>query len=117
MPDLFLRWLAFCQRHKQDTLLRNYFLVIENSLECTKILSTHHSTNPLADFYSIEFLLHSEQDATWVEEETLDAHSDWVRDVAWAPNIGLPISTIASCSLVSFCIKMKLFGSEKFFSN
>jgi len=30
--------------------------------------------------------------------ETLDQHADWVRDVAWAPNIGLPYSTIASCS-------------------
>ena len=43
----------------------------------------------------------SEQDARWIEEETLDAHSDWVRDVAWAPNVGIPVSTIASCSLVS----------------
>ena len=25
-------------------------------------------------------------------------HGDWVRDVAWAPNIGLPFDTIASCS-------------------
>eukprot|EP01125_Pyxidicula_operculata_P021916 TRINITY_DN8753_c0_g1_i1.p1 TRINITY_DN8753_c0_g1~~TRINITY_DN8753_c0_g1_i1.p1 ORF type:complete len:328 (-),score=48.35 TRINITY_DN8753_c0_g1_i1:62-1045(-) len=25
-------------------------------------------------------------------------HADWVRDVAWAPNIGLPYSTLASCS-------------------
>jgi protein transport protein SEC13 len=31
-------------------------------------------------------------------EDKLDHHSDWVRDVAWAPNIGLPSSTIASCS-------------------
>lgn len=23
-------------------------------------------------------------------------HRDWVRDVAWAPNLGLPASTIAS---------------------
>lgn len=28
----------------------------------------------------------------------LQMHSDWVRDVAWAPNMGLPKSTIASCS-------------------
>ncbi|KAH8551671.1 WD40-repeat-containing domain protein [Umbelopsis sp. PMI_123] len=35
---------------------------------------------------------------TWKEEETLDGHSDWVRDVAWAPNIGLPKSYLASCS-------------------
>jgi len=30
--------------------------------------------------------------------DELNQHSDWVRDVAWAPNIGLPYSTIASCS-------------------
>lgn len=33
----------------------------------------------------------------WVLEETLDGHSDWVRDVAWAPNVGLPRSYVASC--------------------
>ncbi|KAI0791245.1 protein transporter SEC13 [Abortiporus biennis] len=35
---------------------------------------------------------------TWVEEEVLEGHSDWVRDVAWAPNIGLPRSYIATAS-------------------
>ncbi|KAG8215816.1 vesicle budding-related protein [Butyriboletus roseoflavus] len=35
---------------------------------------------------------------TWVEEETLEGHGDWVRDVAWAPNIGLPRSYIATAS-------------------
>lgn len=34
----------------------------------------------------------------WVEESRLEAHSDWVRDVAWAPSVGLPKSQIASCS-------------------
>lgn len=34
----------------------------------------------------------------WVEENRLEVHSDWVRDVAWAPSIGLPNSRIASCS-------------------
>ncbi len=33
----------------------------------------------------------------WQEEEALAGHTDWVRDVAWAPNIGLPKNTIASC--------------------
>ena len=40
----------------------------------------------------------SEETQTWVEEETLAGHSDWVRDVAWAPNIGLPRSYIATAS-------------------
>lgn len=27
-----------------------------------------------------------------------DVHTDWVRDVAWCPNMGLPQNLIASCS-------------------
>lgn len=37
----------------------------------------------------------------WAEEETIREHEDWVRDVAWAPNIGLPGTYIASASQVS----------------
>jgi protein transport protein SEC13 len=33
----------------------------------------------------------------WEVNATLEGHTDWVRDVAWAPNIGLPFSTISSC--------------------
>lgn len=33
----------------------------------------------------------------WIEESRLEVHSDWVRDVAWAPG-GLPRAQIASCS-------------------
>ncbi|KAK3286949.1 protein transport protein Sec13 [Cymbomonas tetramitiformis] len=32
----------------------------------------------------------------WRKEELL-GHTDWVRDAAWAPNVGLPKNTIASC--------------------
>ncbi|GIM16627.1 hypothetical protein Vretimale_19194 [Volvox reticuliferus] len=34
----------------------------------------------------------------WTEEEVLAGHTDWVRDVAWAPSLGLPKNTIASAS-------------------
>ena len=37
----------------------------------------------------------------WTEEEVIQGHDDWVRDVAWAPNIGLPGMYIASASQVS----------------
>jgi len=40
----------------------------------------------------------NEESQSWVEEETLEGHTDWVRDVAWAPNIGLPRSYIATAS-------------------
>ena len=39
-----------------------------------------------------------ESEREWAVEDTLSTHTDWVRDVAWAPNIGLPTSYIASCS-------------------
>lgn len=39
-----------------------------------------------------------EDTQNWVEEEVLEGHTDWVRDVAWAPNIGLPRSYIATAS-------------------
>ena len=42
-----------------------------------------------------------EESESWVLEEKLEAHTDWVRDVAWCPSVGLPISRIASCSQVS----------------
>jgi len=42
-----------------------------------------------------------EEGGGWVEEQKLDAHHDWVRDVAWAPSVGLQRSIIASCSQVS----------------
>ncbi|EDV25901.1 uncharacterized protein TRIADDRAFT_24138, partial [Trichoplax adhaerens] len=38
-----------------------------------------------------------EIDGEWKLDQSLDGHSDWVRDVAWAPNIGVSVSTIASC--------------------
>lgn len=41
-----------------------------------------------------------EDSQQWVEEEILEGHTDWVRDVAWAPNIGLPRSYIATASQV-----------------
>ncbi|PJF19570.1 hypothetical protein PSACC_00620 [Paramicrosporidium saccamoebae] len=34
----------------------------------------------------------------WELENELTGHNDWVRDVAWAPNIGVPCHTLVSCS-------------------
>lgn len=35
---------------------------------------------------------------SWSETAQLQGHSDWVRDVSWAPGIGLAKSYIASAS-------------------
>jgi protein transport protein SEC13 len=34
--------------------------------------------------------------SSWKRETTLEHHTDWVRDVSWAPNCGVPMNTIAS---------------------
>jgi len=43
-----------------------------------------------------------EMDGQWLEQKLFvngdNAHGDWVRDVAWAPSLGMPHNTIASCS-------------------
>jgi WD40 repeat protein len=52
-----------------------------------------------------------EDQNSWKEEETLDGHADWVRDVAWAPNIGLPKSYLASCSQVR--CKFRITGTSR----
>ncbi|GIY00504.1 protein SEC13 homolog [Caerostris extrusa] len=41
---------------------------------------------------------YSDKEDTWCEEEKLEAHSNWVRDVAWAPAAHFGQSVIASCS-------------------
>lgn len=38
-----------------------------------------------------------EESGQFKEEITLEGHTDWVRDVAWAPSIGLPNTYLASC--------------------
>ncbi len=42
-----------------------------------------------------------ETEGRWVQEAKLEGHSDWVRDVAWAPAVGVNRAVIASCSQVS----------------
>lgn len=50
---------------------------------------------------------------TWVEADSLpQGHTDWVRDVAWAPSIGNGIDVIASCSQDKRVIIWKHEGSE-----
>ncbi|KAH9414117.1 GTPase-activating protein S13 [Dermatophagoides pteronyssinus] len=46
----------------------------------------------------VKIWLYTESEDKWIEEQKLEAHSDWVRDVAWAPSTGLPKTLIASCS-------------------
>ena len=59
-------------------------------------------------------MLFREDTDSWICEEKLEAHTDWVRDVAWAPSIGLPRSRLASCSQVSQLDHMSPLYSDMF---
>lgn len=40
---------------------------------------------------------YDEAQRQWSQQgPALTGHTDWVRDVAWAPNLGMPMNTIAS---------------------
>jgi protein transport protein SEC13 len=49
---------------------------------------------------AVRFWRYNTTQASWVKEEQKVGlpHSDWIRDVAWAPNTAMPCNIIASCS-------------------
>ncbi|KAJ2077636.1 GTPase-activating protein S13 [Coemansia sp. RSA 988] len=47
---------------------------------------------------NVKIWSYSEEKKTYEVVQTLEGHGDWVRDVAYAPNIGLPRTYLASCS-------------------
>lgn len=88
-------WINTCRTEKWHEQYAFPFTLILVALNFQQIFSVI----PTLVFNVIIF---REVDGQWEEEEKLEAHSDWVRDVAWAPNVGLPISTIATCSQVQY---------------
>ena len=40
----------------------------------------------------------------------MEGHTDWVRDVAWAPNVGLPRTYLASASQVCLFIFLRVIS-------
>ena len=51
-----------------------------------------------------------EENDVWVLEDSLEAHTDWVRDVAWCPSVGLPLTRIASCSQVHPLVRQRIWA-------
>ncbi|KAJ2364146.1 GTPase-activating protein S13, partial [Coemansia sp. RSA 2611] len=47
---------------------------------------------------NVKIWAYSDEKKSYDVIQTLDGHGDWVRDVAYAPNIGLPRTYLASCS-------------------
>eukprot|EP00468_Gymnochlora_sp_CCMP2014_P001343 CAMPEP_0167741870 /NCGR_PEP_ID=MMETSP0110_2-20121227/1099_1 /TAXON_ID=629695 /ORGANISM="Gymnochlora sp., Strain CCMP2014" /LENGTH=316 /DNA_ID=CAMNT_0007625975 /DNA_START=30 /DNA_END=980 /DNA_ORIENTATION=+ len=46
----------------------------------------------------VKIWAYNEGKDVWDLQQTLSKHKGWVRDVAWAPSLGLPGNTVASCS-------------------
>lgn len=65
-----------------------------------------HYTSLCSLVYAVSCLIvvyisiHREKEDTWCEEDELEAHSNWVRDVVWAPSTDFGLGVIASCSQV-----------------
>lgn len=56
--------------------------------------SVHPCLRPL---FSLQIWQFSDAKRQWAQQgPALTGHTDWVRDVAWAPNLGMPLNTIAS---------------------
>lgn len=51
----------------------------------------------VTDCYQLQIWHYDESKRQWAQQgQPLKGHTDWVRDVAWAPNVGMPMNTIAS---------------------
>lgn len=67
------------------------------------LVSSHAPGQPVRRLAScgcdntVKIWVYNEAARAWQQDgATLQGHTDWVRDVAWAPNLGLPKNTIAS---------------------
>eukprot|EP00667_Euglena_gracilis_P020254 EG_transcript_21910 len=59
---------------------------------CSKWLATGGCDN------SVNIWKFDEATGEWNEKQKIAGHQDWVRDVAWCPNVGVPFRTLATCS-------------------
>lgn len=95
--------LAGSSSNAQPTPVQRFITAGSDNLLKVWTLNTNPATSPSGSFSTPGYDLastpgaNSNANATWILEETLEGHSDWVRDVAWAPNVGLPRSYVASC--------------------
>jgi protein transport protein SEC13 len=60
--------------------------------KCAKRLATGGCDN------AVKTWIYDEETQEWKEEKKFTDHQDWVRDVAWSPNVGVPNRILATCS-------------------
>lgn len=64
---------------------------------CVAAKSCGNSSRTITKCRELQIWHFDETKRQWAQQgQPLKGHSDWVRDVAWAPNLGMPMNTIAS---------------------
>lgn len=77
-----------------------YHAVLSHSPENNGALVFRLVTGSCDNYVRVWRWVEGSPDTAWTEEPRIvgTPHSDWVRDVAWAPNAALPYGLFASCS-------------------
>jgi protein transport protein SEC13 len=104
--------VSFLTRMKEGWVVTSSFINTDDVQACTSVswapynsLGSQGPHGPIQRVVtgsintSIRIWKRGAQDPQWsIEQEGLYGHQDWVRDVAWAPNVGVPVNVIASAS-------------------
>lgn len=104
--------VSFLTRMREGWVTTSSFLNSEDGVGCTSVswapynsLSSQGPQGPLQRVvtgscnHSVQiWQLHAAENQWARANESLFSHQDWVRDVAWAPNVGIPANMIASAS-------------------
>ncbi|CAE8695002.1 unnamed protein product, partial [Polarella glacialis] len=70
-----------------------------DSTGCGAVIGPRRLVTGGAD-HQVRIWRHDELTDEWADSHHFPAgeHGDWIRDVAWRPNVGMPTNTVASCS-------------------
>lgn len=108
--------VSFLTRMREGWLVTSSFRNSDEGMGCTSVswapynsLGSQGAQGPIQrvvtgscnDKVSIWQLVYASEEGGspyWEVTKTLYGHNDWVRDVAWAPNLGIPANVIASGS-------------------
>lgn len=104
--------VSFLTRMKEGWVTSSSFTNSEDGVACTSVswapynsLGSQGAEGPLQRVVAgsvnhlVKIWQYAPSSNTWqAMESALHGHQDWVREVAWAPNVGIPANIIASAS-------------------
>nr|CCA15477.1 WD domaincontaining protein putative [Albugo laibachii Nc14] len=103
--------VSFLTRVREGWVLSSSITNTEDGVACTSVswapynsLGSQGTQGPIQRIVSgsrnsvVQLFSFDPQMSSWTLLETLCGHTDWVRDVVWSPNVGIPCNVIASGS-------------------